>query len=110
MWRHLEFDNCSNPYISMNDDNFMRWAFNWDLELVQLGPVPCYRVHEVTKPARTYWQCKAVVEQLAIDWQYNVGNSGYQLSYDEFAEWADFFEDYGRRYGLLREFRENAIC
>lgn len=32
------------------------------------------------------------------------------LSYGELADIQGFFERYGRKYGLLREFRENGIC
>lgn len=32
------------------------------------------------------------------------------LSYGEIAEIQDFFRTYGKRYGLLRDFRENGIC
>lgn len=51
---------------------------------------------------------KADVREEAIQWQAEVGSHNY--SYGEFAWWSDHFERLGRRYGLLREFRENAIC
>lgn len=51
---------------------------------------------------------KADVRQQAIDWQSDFANHNY--SYGELAYFQDYFEKLGRRYGLLREFRENAIC
>ena len=35
---------------------------------------------------------------------------GESPSYGELAEAGEYFEKLGRRYGLLQEFRENAIC
>ena len=51
---------------------------------------------------------KADVREEAIDWQSDFCNHNY--SYGELAYFQDYFERLGRRYGLLREFRENSIC
>ena len=56
----------------------------------------------------TYASNKAVARQEAIDWQNGVANRNY--SYEEMQEAAEHFEKLGRRYGLLKEFRENGIC
>ena len=56
----------------------------------------------------TYAEKKEQIREQAIDWQ----NSWYDncYSYGELAFFHDYFEKMGKRYGLLREFRENAIC
>ena len=56
----------------------------------------------------TYATKKAVARQEAIDWQNGVANRNY--SYEEMQEAAEHFEKLGKRYGLLKEFRENGIC
>ena len=56
----------------------------------------------------TYASNKAVARQEAIDWQNGGANRNY--SYEEMQEAAEYFEKLGRRYGLLKEFRENGIC
>lgn len=53
-----------------------------------------------------YQKRKAEVREEAIEYSY----SEEELSYGELAEKNDYFKRLGRRYGLLREFRENAIC
>lgn len=55
----------------------------------------------------SYAERKAKAEQIAIDWSYAVGDTA--LSYGEHAAIDEFFERIGRKYGLLREFRENGI-
>ena len=55
-----------------------------------------------------YQEMKEKVRNEAIDWQYNAANENY--SYGDLADWEGYFERLGRRYGLLREFRENGIC
>lgn len=50
---------------------------------------------------------KADVREEAIEWQADFCNNNY--SYGELAYYEDYFSRLGRRYGLLREFRENGI-
>ena len=59
-----------------------------------------------TKP--TYEIKKEMVRQEAIDWKNDFAKHNY--SYGELAEAAEHLEKLGRRYGLLKEFRENGIC
>ena len=57
---------------------------------------------------KNYTEKKASLEDLAIEFSNNVGNTC--LSYGELAEIGNFFEINGKRYGLLKEFKENGIC
>lgn len=56
---------------------------------------------------KTYQQKKDAARQLAIDWQYEDGD--YPYSYEGLAILCNFFRKLGKRFGLLREFRENGI-
>lgn len=56
----------------------------------------------------TYAERKDYLEQLAIDYQTRFASLCW--SYGELAEIYSFFEKNGKRYGLLKEFKENAIC
>jgi len=51
---------------------------------------------------------KEEVRQQAIDYQ--LETSERCLSYGELFEMTSYFERLGKRYGLLKEFRENGIC
>ena len=55
-----------------------------------------------------YMKRKAEVRQEAIEWQLDFENHNY--SWGELSYWASYFEELGRKYGLLAEFRENCIC
>jgi hypothetical protein len=55
----------------------------------------------------TYAQRKESARQEAIDWQLEA--SEQNLSYGELAEAGDHFYKIGKRFGLIREFRENGI-
>ena len=60
------------------------------------------------KRATHYRQMKqAEARQQAIDWQRTVEHQNY--SYSELAEWQDYFYNLARKYGLVREFKENGI-
>jgi len=50
---------------------------------------------------------KGEASQIAIDWQ--SWQSKQSLSYGEMAKWAGYFRELGKKFGLLREFKENCI-
>lgn len=54
-----------------------------------------------------YREKQAKARNLAIAWQLNFANQSHSWLYC--IEWANRFERIGRKYGLLREFRENGI-
>lgn len=58
---------------------------------------------------KTYRERQESLRNLAIDFQYASEGADIGLSYREMAYIADYFRRMGRRYGLLREFEENAI-
>lgn len=55
---------------------------------------------------KTYAERKESLRNLAVEYQHSDVGGLYMSDY---AALSDFFTEYGRRYGLLREFRENAI-
>ena len=63
--------------------------------------------HKVTKCPMSYKDKKAAVRDEAIEFSNDCGELG--LSWWDVAHISDHFETLGRRYGLLREFRENGI-
>lgn len=75
-------------------------------ELVCVGYNPVIGTR-LTKCPQSYNERKEAARNEAIDWE--DWKAGRNLSYGEFAEWGNYFENLGRRYGLLREFRENGI-
>ena len=56
---------------------------------------------------KTYQEKKEDARQIAIDWQIEAIEKDYSMS--EYAEFGEYFYKLGKRYGLLREFRENCI-
>lgn len=57
---------------------------------------------------KTYQERKASLKDLAKEWQLHF--SQFSWSYGELAEITDYFYKNGKRYGLLKVFKENAIC
>ena len=54
-----------------------------------------------------YEKAKAAAREAAVDFSLSCGEM--ILSYAEYAEIGNKFHALGKRYGLLREFRENGI-
>ena len=57
---------------------------------------------------KTYQERKNNLEELAKDWQYNF--AGLEWSYGELYEIQNYFYENAKRYGLVKVFKENAIC
>lgn len=55
-----------------------------------------------------YQNAKEKAREKAIDWQSSVAENNY--SYGELIKAAEYFTKLGKKYGLLKEFRENGIC
>lgn len=94
-------DAQGNEQANLYNDyaGFYRDTFSPDCEILQT-------IHFSVK-GKTYNEKKNHVQSLAIDFSHN---DICGLSWGECAEISDFFEKNGKRYGLLKEFRENAIC
>jgi len=59
------------------------------------------------KDKRTYQERKERAREIVMNWQDQT--AGKCLYMSELAEAGEYFYNLGRRFGLLREFRENAI-
>lgn len=55
----------------------------------------------------TYAQKKEAAREEAIDWQ--IGCSEESYSYEDLIGFQAYFSRKAKRYGLIREFRENGI-
>lgn len=64
-------------------------------------------VEEEKKKMTKYQKEKEVARQKATEWQ--ARQADQDLSYGEYAYFAEYFAKLSRRYGLTREFRENGI-
>lgn len=56
---------------------------------------------------KNYQYYKAMAIDKAIEWQHNASEKQY--SYGELAEFGEYFSKLAKRYGLIKEFRENGI-
>ena len=54
-----------------------------------------------------YKEQKEYIRNLTIEWQHDFADVNYY--YSELAEFYELFMKCGRRYGLLKEFKENGI-
>lgn len=104
MWNHFDFWNGANNYISTSNRALYFMLTHYDIE--QVGDM-FFHAHGRTAPPETYQEHKTILRDFAIDWQTKASELNY--SYGELADWTDFFTEYGKKYGLLSEFRENGI-
>ncbi|MBO5870602.1 MAG: hypothetical protein J6Q89_07630 [Clostridia bacterium] len=56
----------------------------------------------------TYQKKKEELRQQALEWQAHLAD--VPQSWLDVMQAGDYFSENGRKYGLLREFRENGIC
>lgn len=100
--------------IRQNKGNYTESLFcaESDLEnLKRLLDITVLRTLYFEINGRNYRERKNSLRDLAIDFQSaNDGDTDVQLSIGEYGAASAYFERMGKRYGLLREFRENCIC
>ena len=84
-------------------DNWRDWHTDTFSPVTEIKTMILFKVS-----GKTYAERKENLRDLAIEFSNNVGETC--LSYGELMEIGNFFEKNGKRYGLLREFKENGIC
>ena len=93
------FENPDNTVLYFSLQEFYNEDWN-----------PCHRCAEAVAlqiKGRSYRERKNSLRDIAIQAQrLDVGG----LYWSDVAALGDWFEENGRKYGLLREFHENAIC
>ena len=95
----LKQNNDETAYLFYSWPEYHEATFSPDIEAtctIELGRVK-----------GNYQDKKAAIQDKAIEYS---NNNAPGLSYGEIADIQGYFETYGKRYGLLRDFRENAIC
>ena len=110
MYVHFSFENGSNPYIATTMENTFRMIVKYSCDFASsyysAGRfIVCEKERNWKRKRRSDY--KAILQNLAIDWshkKHEVENLE-TLNY-----WSEFFYQYGKRYGLLKEFHENCIC
>ena len=94
--------NTGVSACNLYDDNeisiFHAATFSPDIE---------YTILPLKISGKTYAEKKESARQLAIDYQWLTDCGG--LSWGELAAISSYFETIGARYGLITEYRENAI-
>ena len=96
-------DNIMYNYLyHKNTLGFREWQK--DTFSVDIGSI---KVLDFKIRGNNYQERKAEAEEIAKDWQNNF--ACYDWGYSELIEIYAFFEKVGKRYGLIKEFKENAI-
>lgn len=112
MFVHFTFEDGSNPFISTTNKKLFEMVTKYCLEQTGkdsfhvTGRAVLWTVH-VGKQFSDYQRKQALLRNFAIEWQFHFCDYSWYQS--EVNAWADFFREYGKKYGLLREFEENAI-
>lgn len=105
-WFH--FKDGSNPYGVWNQNEFFRMIVSWNVVMEDNDSFTCYEPTEAYYGPVGYQFKKEALRNFAIEYQNRfseIVSSWYDCSF-----WSNFFEKYGRKYGLLNEFHENGIC
>ena len=105
MWVHFTYYHGGNPYIAMTNKAFFNMICKYNLMITD---DTFYHVCSERKPyKKTYQSIREILRDFANDWRLNYPIVSYFQR--NLADYQAFFEEYGKKYGLLREFRENGI-
>lgn len=89
------YDHNSVGYRLFHED-----VFSPDTEILTIVD---FRLH-----GKNYGEIKANLEETAKEWQR--ASSEHTVYYGIVSEVQAWLEKYGKKYGLIKEFRENCIC
>lgn len=96
----LKANGDEKAFLFFSYPEYHAATFNPEIEeicFIELG-----RLH-----GKTYREKQAAIQAKAIDYS----NNQYPgLSWGELSDIQEYFERYGRRYGLISEFNAEAIC
>ena len=109
MYTHFRFSDGSNPFITINNKALFEMFCNYDTvqEMEQGFYVIGARQTNGNRYKLTYQDKKNIARATAQSWQDSF--SCFCYSWDDLANWANFFEYIGEKFGLIKEFRENGI-
>jgi len=107
MFTQFIYKSGSNPYITTTNKRLFAMICKYDVEQFDDISFNVCGLRKWKNNRRSYEDKKEVLRAFAIDWQRFFENTSY--SWSQLADWQNFFEEYGKKYGLLTEFRENAI-
>lgn len=103
-------ENGQKSRIVTSNKGFWDMVSNYTIEQINestycvLGRIQVLSVKKLSPRERL----KAILHGFAVEWQYNCASLNYSIG--ELCNYQNFFEEYGRKYGLLKEFRENGLC
>lgn len=102
----FDFEDGSNPYITKTNKELFKMLKKY--HYIQLSEhiffIDSFRG---LNGKYNYQDNKLVAAAIARDWQQDFNNMNYSM--DDIENWQRFFKEIGKKYGLLKEFRENAI-
>ena len=106
--RWFYFKSGANPYGIYADrlDLFFAMVMNYNLSFIDGTRLYC--TCQFPYPIRGYYERQERLRSFAKDWQ-KAFQDLVSMSWEEVLWYSNFFEVYGRKYGLLREFKENGI-
>lgn len=105
------FQDGSNPYIVWDLNEFFKMIVAWNPEMLDNDTFRCPK-----EPTTAYYNPvdynfkKDALRSFAIEWQTRFGSGDFTSYWSDCAEWSEFFTIYGKKYGLMKEFKENGIC
>ena len=98
----LKINGSTDSYLFTSFSEYYEATFNPEIK------IEYELIFDLT--GKTYNEKKASAQNIAIDYSLATGNEIEPLSMNELSIISEWFARVGKHYGLLNEFRENAIC
>lgn len=101
---HFNFADHSNPFLALTPSRAFEFLTAFEYEQTSNKG---FTLYNRTFSPGCYHEKKRAAQTIAINWQADFERFSYSF-YDMLC-WQTFFEYLGKKYGLLREYRENGI-
>lgn len=107
MYVLFKYRDGSNPYIATTYNKVFDMLKKYEYKQIDTDTFMIYGKAKRNFKNSCYDYKKATIEDIAKQWQYDFYKFNYFTS--ELIDWQSFFYKFGKRFGLLSDFRENGI-
>lgn len=107
MYILFEYANGGNPYTTTTEKGLFNMIKKYQLDTIGKDHYKVTGRNRKPKGLTTYNYIKQILRDFIIEWQLFFNE--YSFFQSELIEWANFFETYGKKYGMMKELHKNGI-
>ncbi len=103
----IEFENGGSPYTVTTNKGLFDIIKKYQIDVITIEHYTITGRNRKPAGMTTYNFIKETLRAFIIEWSLLFNE--YTCFWSDVMEWGNFFEEYGNKYGLTKELKENGI-